>query len=75
MYDQRNRLSAQVAEDVRENLGNVVFTTMIPRNVRLSEAPSYGQAVLLYDPQCAGSQAYRALASELLARDGHSLAA
>lgn len=68
MYDRRNRLSAQVAEDVRENLGDVVYDTMIPRNVRLSEAPSHALPALIYDPNCAGSQAYRDLAVEMLDR-------
>ena len=75
MFDQRNRLSSQVANDVRENLGAVVYHTMIPRNVRLSEAPSHALPALLYDPGCAGSQAYRALAAEMLGRDGRSIAA
>ena len=75
MFDQRNRLSSQVANDVRENLGSVVYHTMIPRNVRLSEAPSHALPALLYDPVCAGSQAYRALAAEMLGRDGRSAAA
>ena len=68
MYDRRNRLSAQVAADVRQHLGRAVFQTLIPRNVRIAEAPSYGQPVLQYDPQCAGAQAYRALGQEILAR-------
>ncbi len=75
MFDVRNRLSSQVAQDVRDNLGAIVYSTMIPRNVRLSEAPSHALPVLLYDPACAGSQAYRALAAELLGRDGHPVAA
>ncbi len=75
MYDQRNRLSSQVADDVRENLGAVVYRTMIPRNVRLSEAPSHALPALLYDSACAGSRAYRALAAELLDRDGWTAAA
>ncbi|MEM8792691.1 MAG: AAA family ATPase [Pseudomonadota bacterium] len=70
MYDKRNNLSFQVAEDVRENLGDLVFKTMIPRNVRLSEAPSFAMPALIYDPTCAGSEAYRALASEIMERDG-----
>lgn len=75
MYDQRNRLSSQVAEDVRENLGDVVFSTMIPRNVRLSEAPSFGLPVMIYDADCAGSLAYKALTEEFLNRDRQTLAA
>lgn len=75
MYDQRNRLSSQVADDVRENLGSVVYETVIPRNVRLSEAPSHALPALVYDPACAGSKAYRALAAELLGRDGRTEAA
>ena len=75
MYDRRNNLSAQVAEDVRANLGDDVFSTIIPRNVRLSEAPGYAMPGLLYDPDCAGSRAYRALAQELLRRDAALMAA
>ncbi len=75
MYDRRNNLSAQVAEDVRLNLGETVFETIIPRNVRLSEAPSHALPALVYDPDCAGSQAYRAFAAELLRRDAARLAA
>ncbi|MHA1529489.1 MAG: ParA family protein [Alphaproteobacteria bacterium] len=75
MYDRRNNLSAQVAEDVRLNLGDVVYQTIIPRNVRLSEAPGYALPALLYDPDCAGSQAYRALAGEILSRDAAQMAA
>lgn len=70
MYDRRNNLSAQVAEDVRENLGDLVYDCMIPRNVRLSEAPSHAMPALVYDPSCAGSEAYRMLAHEVLVRDG-----
>jgi len=75
MYDGRNNLSAQVADDVRENLGDVVYDTKIPRNVRISEAPSHGKPALLYDHSCAGSQAYIQLASELLRREHDALAA
>lgn len=69
MFDRRNRLSDQVASDVRGYLGEVVFKTVIPRNVRVSEAPSHGKPVLLYDHRCSGSQAYMKLASELLRRE------
>jgi chromosome partitioning protein len=68
MYDRRNNLSAQVAEDVRACLGHVVFDTVIPRNVRLSEAPSHGIPALIYDQRCSGSEAYMDLARELLLR-------
>ncbi|PAX08299.1 chromosome partitioning protein ParA [Sphingomonas lenta] len=68
MYDKRNRLTDQVAQDVRAVLGRVVFDTVIPRNVRLSEAPSHGLPALIYDHRCSGSQAYIALARELIAR-------
>jgi chromosome partitioning protein len=68
MYDRRNNLSAQVADDVRACLGKVVFETMIPRNVRLSEAPSHGIPALIYDHRCSGSEAYMALARELIGR-------
>lgn len=68
MYDRRNNLSALVAEDVRSCLGPVVFDTIIPRNVRLSEAPSHGVPGLIYDHRCPGSQAYIALARELIGR-------
>lgn len=68
MFDRRNRLTDQVADDVRECLGNLVFDTVIPRNVRLSEAPSHGLPALVYDHACAGSRAYIALARELIGR-------
>ncbi len=68
MYDRRNRLTDQVAEDVRACLGELVFKTVIPRNVRLSEAPSHGVPALIYDMRCAGSEAYMALARELIER-------
>ncbi len=69
MYDKRNNLCGAVANDVREHLGDKVFNTVIPRNVRVSEAPSHGAPVLLYDWRCAGSQAYIHLAGEVLRRD------
>lgn len=69
MYDRRNNLSQQVEDDARQNLGDLVFTTVIPRNVRLSEAPSYSMPVLDYDPTSTGSVAYQALAAELIARE------
>lgn len=68
MFDRRNRLSAQVAEDVRACLGSAVFETVVPRNVRLSEAPSHGLPALVYDLRCSGSAAYVGLARELMAR-------
>jgi chromosome partitioning protein len=68
MFDRRNRLTDQVADDVRECLGKLVFDSVIPRNVRLSEAPSHGLPALIYDHSCAGSRAYMALARELIGR-------
>ncbi len=68
MFDGRNNLSQQVENDARDNLGDLVFRTIIPRNVRVSEAPSYAVPVLEYDPGSKGSHAYRALARELVAR-------
>jgi chromosome partitioning protein len=68
MYDRRNRLTEQVADDVRSCLGGLVFDTVIPRNVRLSEAPSHGLPALVYDHKCSGSEAYMALARELIGR-------
>ncbi|MDF0601277.1 ParA family protein [Psychromarinibacter sp. C21-152] len=69
MYDGRNNLSQQVENDARDNLGELVFRTVVPRNVRVSEAPSYAVPVLEYDPGSKGSQAYRALAQELVKRN------
>ncbi|WP_370676270.1 ParA family protein [Pleomorphomonas sp. PLEO] len=69
MYDGRNNLSAQVVQDVRTNMGDAVYETIIPRNVRVSEAPSYGKPALLYDLKCSGSQAYLKLASEIIQRE------
>ncbi|MEO6040740.1 MAG: AAA family ATPase [Croceibacterium sp.] len=68
MFDRRNRLTDQVADDVRGCLGRLVFDSVIPRNVRLSEAPSHGKPALIYDHSCAGSRAYIALARELIGR-------
>ena len=68
MFDKRNNLSAQVAADVRACLGDVVFATVIPRNVKLSEAPSHGLPALIYDHRCSGSEAYMGLARELIGR-------
>ena len=68
MFDKRNRLSSQVAEDVRACLGSAVFDTVVPRNVRLSEAPSHGLPALVYDLRCSGSAAYVGLAREMMAR-------
>ncbi len=69
MFDRRNNLANQVVEDVREFMGDKVYQTVIPRNVRVSEAPSYGKPALLYDLKCAGSQAYLQLASEVIRRE------
>ena len=69
MFDRRNNLSGQVVDDVRLHMGSNVYETVIPRNVRVSEAPSFGKPVLLYDMDCAGSQAYIRLASEIIQRE------
>ena len=69
MFDQRNKLSDQVASDVRTHLGDKVYRTVIPRNVRISEAPSYGKPALVYDHRCAGSKAYMKLAAEMIQRE------
>jgi chromosome partitioning protein len=69
MYDRRNSLSEQVARDVREHFGDKVYDAVIPRNVRVSEAPSFGKPALIYDLKCAGSQAYLRLAREVVARE------
>ncbi len=69
MYDARNNLSGQVVADVREHMGSAVYDTIIPRNVRISEAPSHGKPALLYDLKSAGSQAYLRLASEIIQRE------
>jgi chromosome partitioning protein len=69
MYDARNNLSGQVVADVREFMGDKVYDTVIPRNVRVSEAPSHGKPVLIYDLKCVGSEAYLRLATELIQRE------
>ncbi|MCE3006469.1 MAG: ParA family protein [Alphaproteobacteria bacterium] len=69
MYDRRNKLTEQIEQDVRGFLGAEVYQTVIPRNVRMSEAPSHGQPALVYDLKCAGSQAYLKLAREVIARE------
>jgi chromosome partitioning protein len=69
MYDARNNLSGQVVADVREFMGRKVYDTIIPRNVRISEAPSYGKPVLVYDLKCVGSEAYLRLATEIIQRE------
>jgi chromosome partitioning protein len=69
MFDGRNKLAGQVVDDVRAHLGDKVYETVIPRNVRISEAPSHGKPALLYDLKCAGSQAYLKLASEIIHRE------
>ncbi len=69
MFDGRNNLANQVVEDVRAHMGDAVYETVIPRNVRVSEAPSYGKPAILYDLKCTGSQAYLQLASEVIRRE------
>jgi chromosome partitioning protein len=73
MYDKRNKLCSLVEEDVRKHLGKTIFKTIIPRNVRISEAPSYGKPVITYDPKCIGSKSYIELAQEILEREKESL--
>jgi chromosome partitioning protein len=75
MYDARNNLSGQVVADVREFMGSKVYDTIIPRNVRVSEAPSYGKPVLVYDLKCSGSEAYLRLATEVIQREKEFCAA
>ncbi|MDE1994821.1 MAG: ParA family protein [Rhizobiaceae bacterium] len=75
MFDSRNNLAQQVVTDVRTHLGEKVYHTLIPRNVRVSEAPSYGKPAILYDLKCAGSQAYLQLASEVIQRERQRKAA
>jgi chromosome partitioning protein len=69
MFDARNNLAGQVVADVRQHMGDTVYDTVIPRNVRVSEAPSHGKPALLYDLKCPGSQAYLRLASEIIQRE------
>ena len=69
MFDARNNLSSQVVADVREFMGAKVYDTIVPRNVRVSEAPSYGKPVLVYDLKCSGSEAYLRLATEVIQRE------
>ena len=66
MYDSRTNLSEQVVENVRENLDEIIYDTLVPRNVRLAEAPSFGQPINVYDSRCAGAEAYRNLADEVI---------
>lgn len=66
MYDRRVKLSEEVAKQVKEFFGDKVFETVIPRNIKLAEAPSHGKPILLYDPECAGARAYRKLAEEVI---------
>ena len=74
MYDGRNRLSQQVQQDARDNLGDLVFQTVVPRNVRVSEAPSFAMSVLSYDTNSKGSAAYRSLAQEIVVRHSENTA-
>ncbi|MEC9367481.1 MAG: ParA family protein, partial [Pseudomonadota bacterium] len=69
MHDQRNNLSAEVENEVRRFFGEKVYRTLVPRNVRVAEAPSFGKPILLYDHRCPGSQAYIRLASEVIGRE------
>jgi chromosome partitioning protein len=69
MYDRRNKFTEQIENDVREYFGEKVYNSVIPRNIRMSEAPSHGKPALIYDMNCAGSKAYIKLASELLKRE------
>ena len=74
MHDARNNLSNQVVADVRQNSKQKVYDTVIPRNVRVSEAPSYGKPVLVYDLKCVGSEAYLRLATEIIQREKELIA-
>ena len=73
MYDKRNRLTEQVERDVRSCLGKMVYNVVIPRNVRVSEAPSHGKSVIIYDHNCPGSRAYISLAKEIMKRENREL--
>lgn len=73
MYDSRTNLSMQVVENVKDNLNQNIYKTVIPRNVRLAEAPSYGQPICIYDPKSSGAEAYNKLAEEILIKDGKIL--
>ena len=75
MFDKRLRLSNQVAEEAIDYFGSIVYQTMIPRNVRLSEAPSFGKPIILYDVECLGAQSYLSLAQELIAANAPKSAA
>ena len=74
MYDRRNKLTEQIEQDVRNFLGADVYQTVIPRNVRVSEAPSHGQPAIMYDMKCPGSQAYLKLAREVIRREKQFMA-
>ncbi len=75
MYDERTNLSHQVRDDLKDFFGDQVFETLIPRNVRLAEAPSYGKPIFLYDPECRGAESYRQLAKEVIRHDQKSVGA
>lgn len=68
MYDARTNLSLQVVENVKDNLQQTIYKTIIPRNIRLAEAPSYGMPINLYDPKSAGAESYKLLAEEVMHR-------
>ena len=69
MYDARTNLSLQVVENVKDNLQQTIYKTIIPRNIRLAEAPSYGMPINLYDPKSAGAESYRNLADEVINKE------
>jgi chromosome partitioning protein len=75
MYDERTNLSHQVQDDLRDFFGDQVFSTVIPRNVRLAEAPSFGKPIFLYDPECRGASSYLELAQEVISHDQKGLRA